>query len=147
MEFKTPAQQAIYEKVRPLVTELFGEMATARDDRPSFGIQFGSAWVQTWVSAWGDDDATITTRAWLTTGTELTVDLAKFLLNANDDMRFGAFGIDKDGDTFFEHTILGSTATKAELKASIRAVATTSDDSDDDIVARFGGVRMADRES
>jgi hypothetical protein len=147
MEFKTPAQQGIYEKLRPLVTELFGEMATAREDRPAFGIQFGSAWVQTWVSAWGDDDATITTRAWLTTGTELTIDLAKFLLNANDDMRFGAFGIDKDGDTFFEHTILGSTATKAELKASIRAVATTSDDYDDDIVARFGGTRMADRQS
>lgn len=147
MEFKTPAQQGIYEKLRPLVTELFGEMATAREDRPTFGIQFGSAWVQTWVSAWGDDDATITTRAWLTTGTELTIDLAKFLLNANDDMRFGAFGIDKDGDTFFEHTILGSTATKAEIKASIRAVATTSDDYDDDIVARFGGTRMADRQS
>jgi hypothetical protein len=39
----------------------------------------GSAWVQTWVSAWGEDDATVTTRTWLTTGTELTVDLAWFL--------------------------------------------------------------------
>jgi len=147
MEFKTPAQQTIYEKVGPLVAELFGETASAREDRPTFGIQFGSAWVQTWVSAWGDDDATITTRAWLTTGTVLTVDLAKFLLNANDEMRFGAFGIDKDGDTFFEHTILGSTVTKAELKVSIRAVASTSDEYDDDIVSRFGGTRMADRPS
>jgi hypothetical protein len=147
MEFKTPAHQAIYEKVKQLVAELFGEMASARDDRPTFGIQFGSAWVQTWVSAWGDDDATITTRAWLTTGTELTVDLAKYLLNANDDMRFGAFGIDKDGDTFFEHTILGSTVAKEELKVSIRAVAGTSDEYDDEIVSRFGGIRMADRPS
>jgi hypothetical protein len=145
MEFKTPAQQAIYEKVRPLVSELFGEMASVRDDRPTFGLQFGSAWVQTWVSAWGDDDATITTRAWLTTGTELTVDVARFLLTANDDMRLGAFGIDKDGDTFFEHTILGSTVTKVELKTSIRAVATTADEYDDEIVSRFGGIRMADR--
>lgn len=145
MDFKTPAQQGIYEKVASLVRELFGEMASPRDDRPSFGIRMGSAWVQTWVSAWGDDDATITTRAWLTTGTELTVDFARYLLNANDDMRFGAFGIDKDGDSFFEHTILGSTATKVELKASILAVATTSDEYDDEIVSRFGGTRMADR--
>jgi hypothetical protein len=147
MEFKTPAQQKIYETVLPLVKELFGEMVAVREDTPTFGVRSGSAWVQTWVSAWGDDDATVTTRAWLTTGTELTVDFARFLLNANDQMRFGAFGIDKDGDTFFEHTILGSTATKAELKASILAVAGTSDDADDDIVARFGGVRMADRQS
>ena len=123
MEFKTPAQQAIWEKLGPLMKELFGEMAVAREDRPTFGVRSGSAWVQTWVSAWGDDDATITTRAWLTTGTELTVDLARYLLNANDDMRFGAFGVDKDGDTFFEHTILGSTLTKEELKASVLAVA------------------------
>jgi hypothetical protein len=147
MEFQSPAQQAVYEKVVPLMKELFGEMASARDDRAMFGVRFGSAWVQTWVSTWGDDDATITTRAWLTTGTELTVDLARYLLNANGDMRFGAFGIDGDGDSFFEHTILGSTATKAELRASILAVASTADEYDDEIVSRFGGVRMADRQS
>ncbi len=147
MEFKTPAHEAIYGKVVPLMKELFGEMVSVRDDRPAFGVRMGSAWVQTWVSAWGDDDATVTTRSWLTTGTELTVDLARFLLNANDEMRFGAFGVDKDGDTFFEHTILGSTASKAELKASILAVANTADDYDDDIVSRFGGTRMADRGS
>jgi hypothetical protein len=146
MEFKTPAQGTIYGTVATLMKELFGEMASPREDRPTFGIRYGSAWVQTWVSAWGEDDATVTTRAWLTTGTELTVDLAKFLLRANDDMRFGAFGIDKDGDTFFEHTILGSTVTKEELRASIRAVADTSDENDDEIVSRFGGTRMADRQ-
>jgi hypothetical protein len=145
MEFKTPSQQAIYEKLVPLMKDLFGEMSKARDDRPTFGVRMGSAWVQTWVAAWGDDDATITTRAWLTTGTELTVDLARYLLQLNDDMRFGAFGIDKDGDTFFEHTILGSTVSKAELKASVMAVAETADEYDDEIVSRFGGTRMVDR--
>ncbi len=147
MEFQTPAQQAVYEKVAPLMKELFGEMASPRDDRPTFGVRFGSAWVQTWVSAWGDDDATITTRSWLTTGTELTADLGRFLLNANGEMRFGAFGIDSEGDSFFEHTILGSTVTKQELRASILAVASTADQYDDEIVSRFGGVRMADRSS
>jgi len=145
MEFKTPSQQAIYGKVRPLMKELFGEMSRARDDRPAFGVRMGSARVQTWVSAGGDDDATITTRAWLTTGTELTVDLARYLLQLNDDMRFGAFGIDKDGGSFCEHTILGSMASKVELKASIMAVAETADEYDDEIVSRFGGTRMADR--
>ena len=147
MEFQTPAQKGVYDTVVPLMKELFGEMASAREDRPTFGVRFGSAWVQTWVSAWGDDDATITTRAWLTSGTEVTADLGRYLLNANADMRFGAFGIDKDGDSFFEHTILGSTVTKAELRASILAVASTADEYDDDIVSRFGGVRMADRPS
>jgi hypothetical protein len=145
MEFQTPAHQAVYERVVPLMKELFGEMVSTYEDRPTFGVRFGSAWVQTWVSPWRDDDATITTRAWLTTGTEVTADLGRFLLKANADMRFGAFGIDKDGDSFFEHTILGSTVTKAELRASILAVASTADEYDDEIVSRFGGVRMADR--
>jgi hypothetical protein len=38
-----------------------------------------------------------------------------------------------------------STLTKAELKVSIRAVATTAGEYDDEIVSRFGGLRMADR--
>ena len=41
MDFKTPSQQAIYERLVPLMKDLFGEMSKARDDRPTFGIRMG----------------------------------------------------------------------------------------------------------
>lgn len=145
MEFKTSAQKACYEKIVPWAKELFGEFAQAREDAPVFGVMAGSAMVQVAVLPWGDDDATITARAYVVSGAELTPDLMHYLLRKNDDVRFGAFGVDNDGDIFFEHTIVGSTCDKEELKASVMAVVLTADKYDDEIVARWGGQRALDR--
>jgi hypothetical protein len=124
---------------------LFGEFAVARDDVPAIGVVVGSAVAQAIVFPWGEDDATICTRAYVVTGAELTPDLMRYLLRENADMRFGAFGVDDDGDILFEHTIVGSTCDKEELKASVMAVVMTADRYDDQIVARWGGQRALDR--
>lgn len=145
MEFKTQAQKACYEKIVPWMKELFGELAIPREDAPVVGVRIGSVFAQTVVFPWGDDDATICTRAYVVMGAELTPDLMRYLLRENADMRFGAFGIDSDGDIFFEHTIVGSTCDKDELKASVLAVVVTADNYDDEIVARWGGQRTLDR--
>jgi hypothetical protein len=145
MEFKTAAQKACYEKVVPWMKELFGELAMTTEKAPVIGVVIGSALAQTFIYPWGDDDATICTRAYVVTGAELTPDLMHYLLRENDDMRFGAFGVDKDNDIFFEHTIVGSTCDKNELKASVIAVVRTADIYDDQIIARWGGQRAIDR--
>lgn len=145
MEFKTASQKACYEKIGPWMKEIFGDFAQARPDMPVFGVVVGSALAQIAVYPWGDDDATICTRAYVVTGAEITPDLMMFLLRSNDDMRFGAFGLDRDNDIFFEHTIVGSTCDKEELKASVFAVVMTADRYDDQIMARWGGQRAMDR--
>ncbi|HOD05119.1 MAG TPA: YbjN domain-containing protein, partial [Anaerolineaceae bacterium] len=94
-----------------------------------------------------EDDATITTRAYVVTGVELTPDLMHFLLRENDRMRFGAFGVDQDNDIFFEHTIVGSTCDMEELKSSVLAVVYTADQYDDQIIQKWGGQRAVDRRS
>jgi hypothetical protein len=104
----------------------------------------GSAVAQIAVYPWGDDDAVICTRSYVVRGPELRPDLLEHLLRENADMRFGAFGIDDDGDILFEHSICGSTCDLEELKASVVAVARTADRYDDDIVARWGGQRALD---
>ena len=68
-----------------------------------------------------------------------------FLLRENDRMTFGAFGIDQDGDVFFEHTIVGSTCDKPELKTSVSSVVLIADEYDDLIVEKWGGERAIDR--
>ncbi len=144
MKFETQAQQACYEKLVPMFKELFGEFAMFRDDYPVVGLILGSSLTQAVVAPWGDDDAVIQVRAYVTTGTELTPDLLMFLLQANDHLRFGAFGIDNDGAIFMEHSIVGPTCDKPELKASMLAVAHTADEYDDQIVKRWGGERALD---
>jgi hypothetical protein len=145
MEFKTPAQQQIYEKVAQYMKEIFGEMVRVHQEKPWFYVYEGSAFCTTNVYAIGEDDAVINTRSYVVTQIELVPELLKFLLLENDSMRFGSFGIDKDNDIFFEHAILGSTCDKEELKASVLAVVRTADKYDDTITQRWGGLRFADR--
>ena len=148
MEFLTPVQQKCYERITPMLKELFGEaFVIADEDFPSFWLTMGSAQVRIMVWPFGDDESTIQVYSAVVRSIENTPDLMAFLLKANADMRFGAFGIDEDGDVIFQHTIMGDTCDKPELKASVLAVARTADNKDDEIVAKFGGQRAADVKS
>ncbi len=145
IEWKSDAQKACYEKIAPWVKDVFGDFASAHDDAPFFGVTIGTAHTVIAVDAWGDDDAIVNTRAYVVTKVELTAELMRYLLEQNDTMRFGAFGVDKDGDIFFEHAIVGSSCDRNELKASAMAVALTADRYDDEIVSRWGGLKASDR--
>jgi hypothetical protein len=144
MEFATAAHKACYEKVAGYLKDLFGEFAHPIDDRPMFALSMGSAFVQVAVFPWRDDDAVVSARSYVVTGAEYTAELGKFLLEKNDDMRFGAFGLDDSGDIFFHHAIVGSSCDKNELRTTVMAVIQTADDMDDKIVSRWGGKRASD---
>lgn len=145
MEFETEAQKICFEKVAPWITELFGGSVLRNPDRPVLGVLEGSAFAQIGVFPWGGEDATITTRAWVVTDVELSDELLLFLLRENGGMHFGAFGLDDEGDIFFEHSIVGSTCDRKELESSVVAVLRTADEYDDRIVERWGGRRSLDQ--
>lgn len=146
MEFKTEAQKACYEKVSGYLKEMFGEAVIARENQPIFmTMPYGSAIAYIIVSEWGNDDASIGVRSYVVHGAEMAADLLHYLLRENDNMRFGAFGVDADNDIFFEHSIVGSTCDKNELKTSILAVLTTADHHDDLIRNKWGGETALER--
>jgi hypothetical protein len=146
MEFKTEAHRACYEKIGQWLRELQGEdNVRPRTDSTMFGIGRGSAYITVLVWPNGEQDAWVSTRSWVVTKVELTPDLMKYLLRKNYDMTLGAFGIDDAGDIFFEHTILGSSCDKEELRASVGMVSFIADKYDDEIVGRWGGERSVDR--
>jgi hypothetical protein len=145
MDFKTEAHEQAYGKVDKFLGQIFGEMVKKPSDRPVFLLQRGTALTHIIVAPWSDDDAVIVARSYVNYGADLAPDLLKFLLNENADMRFGAFGVDDDGDIFFEHTIVGSTCDKEEIKASVLAVSSTADRYDEPIRERWGGMREIDR--
>ncbi len=144
MNFANDAHQKSYEKVSDYMKELFGEFARTVPDKPMFAIAMGSALAQVAVLPWRDDESVVSVRAYVVTGAELKPELLKFLLEKNNEMRFGGFGLDSDGDIFFTHSVVASTCEKNELRNSVMAVVSTADELDDEIMARWGGRRALD---
>ena len=145
MEFANEAQRSCYEKVASYLREVFGDSFTADVEFPRFGVKVGSALIIVFVEAWGAEDAVVVTKSWLVRGADVTADLTRTLLEWNDDVLFGAFGIDSDGQIYFQHAIVGSSLDREELRTSILAVGTAADQFDDKIVERWGGSLMYDR--
>jgi len=145
MNFQHANHEEIYKKTGTYLREVFGEMVHARAEFPSYVVPMGSTFANVNVYPWGDNDATVNVRAWVVMGADMTPELMHYLLRQNDDFRFGAFGLDKENDIFFEHTIVGSTLDKEELKASVLAVVGTADRYDDEIQRKWGGRRAMDK--
>lgn len=146
MQFESEAQKTTYEMIAPWMKELFGEFVMARDEVPVFGLALGTSLTTVMVMPWGDDNSIIAVRSIVVRQPQINLDLAMYLLNHNATFRFGAFGIDSDGDIIFDHTIVGSTCDKPELRASVLATAHTVDKYDDEIVSRWGGTRARDEQ-
>lgn len=140
MDFLTVEQQGCYEKIRPWMEDLFPGQLKIYEDIPVFEVSFGSTFAFVQVSPW-HDDVTITSRAYVVSGAQMTPDLQLFLLRENDTLRFGAFGVDEAGDIIFQHAIIGSTCDKNELRESVINVVTMADRYDEQIVATWGGKR------
>lgn len=145
MDFAGDLHREAYEHVRQLLTELYGEMYETVETSPMFRVREGSTTASILVLPWGDDRCVVEIRAYVVLGAELTPELLKYLLVQNSDFMLGAFGVDTDDDIFFSHSILANDLDKPELRASINAVRFTADSQDDEIQARWGGQRIADR--
>ncbi|MBE9076901.1 YbjN domain-containing protein [Romeria aff. gracilis LEGE 07310] len=145
MEFQSIAQQICYSRIAPWMQDLFGESTVAFEDEPLFIITIGSAVASTRVIPWGSEEALITTRSYVVTDIEITPELSYYLLRANNGIYFGRFALDGEDDIVFEHSLVGSSCDRIELKHSVQNVIRLADDYDDEIVARWGGKRALER--
>ncbi len=75
---------------------------------------------------------------------EVDDDLLRGLLELNHTLPFGSFSL-VGRDIFFSHALLGQTMERSNVLATIAAVANVSDEYDDLIVEKFGGLRALDR--
>lgn len=144
MELVSTVHEEVYVKVATWMREVYGEAVSFDEDRPVLGLGFGSARVEVRVEPWGSDDAVIRARAVVVRGAKVDDELLRFLLHANDESLFGAFGLEKDGNIVFQHTIVGSTCNPPELRSSVMGVLSAADRFDDEIVERWGGKRAVD---
>ena len=146
MEFASVRQQEVYDRIGPWLVELFGEPRVfAKEAYPGFALPWGTAVVHVAAQPWLEDDCYIDVLSWVAVGPEVTPELMQFLLNQNEGFVVGGFGLDDEGDVFFRYAVHGASATREALAQAIQAVGEAADRYDDEIVARWGGTRAADR--
>lgn len=145
-EYASKAQEQVAERIRPWMQEMFGNLLQGVQDHcATLHVRVGSARTETTVTPWGEDDATITTRACVAAGSRIDEALLRRLLQINHDVRFGAFSLDEHGDIFYSHSIVGSTCDREELRSSVTSVVLVADRYDDEIVRRWGGKRALEQ--
>lgn len=144
MEFQTQAQQQGYDRCLSIATQVFGETIRVLDDEPGFVLIQGSTMVVSHVFPWGDDGSVLRTYAPVVVGAEITKELAVFLLQENEKMRFGGFSLGDDGSIYFNHNVVADSIDKDEFKSAVLAVVSTADAYDEQIVERWGGQRVQD---
>lgn len=145
MGFKNKAQEEAYKKVEQWLPLIVGEDRMGKSDDNGFWFLEGSTFVYVRVVAWGEDEAIARCYSWVVADIKPTPELMQYLLRTNSNLLFGAFNLEDDGTITFEYSIIGSTMDKVEFKTAIKAVASTADKYDNEIVSKFGGKSAVDK--
>jgi hypothetical protein len=110
-----------------------------------FHASFGSAHVFVDVLPVLDDSTAVRASAPVVSDVELSDQLALHLLELSAREPFGSFlYLPARREVWFQHVILGDDLDKVEFDAVVDLVSSIADQSDDDLVAQFGGRRYAD---
>ena len=110
----------------------------------SFTISRGSTQVMIVVRPFTNEETCVECMANVVTGTEITMELMRFLLRKNAELHFGSFGLLFDDTITFAHSIAGTNLDANELITTLNSVAVISDYYDDIIVDLSGGKRATD---
>ena len=110
-------------------------------DEESFIVSKGSTQVLVKAENITEDQIVIDIISHVVKGANVDDNLKNFLLRANSELKFGAFGLLFDDTITFQHSILANEFSEIDLKSSINAVASVSDYYDDIIVEKSGGKR------
>lgn len=133
-----PARQAeTLERVGEYLGELFDE-PFLDPETDHYYVGYGSTVLEVSVEPYGPEETMIRITAYCVQNVEMQTELAIGLLELNHELPFGAFEL-VGGDIFCSHALFGRDLNRNSLLGAIAAVATTSDDYDDRIVAKYGG--------
>ena len=144
MHFKNDNQKRTFKAVKVYLSELFDQDVYSEDETGHFYVRYGSTVLEIAVEPYGPEEVMVMVMAYCVQGVDIHEDLALGLLELNHTLAFGAFSL-VGSDIFFSYAIFGRNLKRQDLLNAIAAVANTSDDYDDKIVAKFGGERALDR--
>lgn len=143
MDFEHAAHRETHEKVESFLGQLFEEPFQDPDDG-HFYVTYGSTVLEVAVDPYGPEEAIVRLVAYCVQGVEVSENLERGLLETNLDLPVGGFAL-IDRDVFLCYSLFGKTTDSRSLLDAIAAVANTSDEYDDLIVAKFGGKTALER--
>jgi len=130
-------QAATLKRVGQYLSELFEE-PFLDPETDHYYVGYGSTVLELSVEPYESEETIVRITAYCVQNVEVRSELAIGLLELNHELPFGAFEL-VGSDIFCSHALLGHGLNRASLLGAIAAVATTSDDYDDRIVAKYGG--------
>ena len=142
MEFEHEAHSKAYDKVGRYLEDFFDQPYRDPDDG-HFYVTYGSTVLEVSVDAYGPEEAIVRLVAYCVQGVDVSENLERGLLETNLDLPIGGFSL-IDRDVFLCYSIFGKAIGRRSLLDAIAAVANTSDEYDDLIVAKYGGKRALD---
>jgi hypothetical protein len=143
MHFENKHQEETHVKVEQYLGELFDD-PYLDEENGHFYVGYGSTILELSVETYGPEETVVLVSAYCVQGVERDEELLLGLLELNHELPVGAFSL-VGHDIFFTHAVFGKTLERKNLLGAIAAVATTSDDYDDRIVAKYGGQTALDR--
>ncbi len=148
MGFSPRKGKNVSDRLADMLFEIFGKEEVRRSGRDSFAMRRGSAFVRIRAVPFADGRTAVCVSACVVSKASFSEELMVQLLSQNVDNTFGAFGakIREDGlvDIYLRHDIIADTLDEGELENSVDIIADAADRFDDELVARYGGLRMKD---
>ena len=141
-QFHTKCQEEVYRTVKSHLDELVEEHF---DDAEhcDFYLKYGSTGLEISIEPYEEDDAVVEILAFVVQDVEPSFELMRELLLLNSEVALGAFSL-VGRDVFFSHSFLGRRLQGEQLIASLEIVASISDEYDEQIVQKYGGVTALD---
>lgn len=141
-QFHTRCQEEVYRQVKSYLDELVEEHF---DDAEhcDFYFKYGSTVLEISIEPYQEDDAVVEVLAFCVQNIKPSVELMQELLKLNSELPLGAFSA-VGSDVYYSHSFLGRRLRPEQLIASLDSVASISDEYDEKIVAKYGGVTALD---
>jgi len=141
-QFHTRCQEEVYRQVKSYLDELVEEHF---DDAAhcDFYFKYGSTVLEISIEPYQEDDAVVEVLAFCVQNVDPSFELMQELLRLNSEVSLGAFSA-VGRDIFYSHAFLGRRLRPEQLIASLDSVASISDEYDEKLVAKYGGVTALD---
>ena len=138
LPFESEGQRKAYDRLRPMLEALLPAGIRERIHAIGYVYEVDGTTLTTTLAPWGDDTI-VANRCYLAGAVPVGEAVLRELARWTEAARFGSYGVDKDDGVYFEHQLVGSTATRATLGRSIRAAHALAIGRRDEFRSRFGG--------
>ena len=133
------------ERVQRFLTQL---ASVNIDEHGRYSIQYESARVFVDVEAFGDDQTWVNAVCPLLFDVPVSDELYRHVALHSDDFKYGTLSMRLDNEDpskarlFLAYGMLGTTLDPDELKMAVALLVRSANDLDDELKAKFGGVRF-----